>query len=163
MNGVDVLILGTGIAGLTSAIKLAEKDLNITLVTRTQDPNETNTNWAQGGIIYSDDKDLSADINKASSNTSNEMASNVLAKESKKILEEILFNKAKTEFDKDESDNLLFTKEAAHSINRIIYKGDYTGKSVQVSLLNYLKKFKNVSIFYSFCLFSYSSSSWGQY
>jgi len=147
--GVDVLIIGTGVAGLTSAIKLAESGLNITLVTRTEDPNETNTNWAQGGIIYSDDKDLTSDINKASANTSNEEASNVLVKESKKILEEILFKKAQTQFDKDENENLLFTKEAAHSINRIIYKGDYTGKSVQVSLLNYLKKFKNVSILQS--------------
>ena len=48
----DVLIIGTGIAGLSSAVELAEKGLSITIVTREQDPAMTNTVWAQGGIIY---------------------------------------------------------------------------------------------------------------
>lgn len=149
-NKIDVLILGTGIAGLTSAIKLSEAGLNITLVTRESDPNHTNTAWAQGGIIYSKpDWDnagiFSEDIQKASSYTSNDKAIEKIIQSSAAILEEILFNKVKTEFSTDKEE-LLFTKEAAHSVERIIYKDDFTGKSIQVSMLNYVKNLSNVTI-----------------
>lgn len=144
MIETDCLIIGTGIAGLTSALQLSDAGVHVTIVTRTKDPNETNTNWAQGGIIYSDDEDLIDDINKASSDTSNLEACKILQRDSKKILENILLDKANTDFDRDESGELCFTKEAAHSLNRIIYKGDYTGKQIQVSLLNVLKYKKNV-------------------
>lgn len=148
----DILIIGSGIAGLTSAIKLAEKNLKIGIVTREKAPEEANTFWAQGGVIYSqkiwDDEDsLVEDIDVASSHTANLEAARLLAKRSPEILEEIFLQKANTEFDRDESGELLFTKEAAHSKARIIYKGDYTGKAIQISLLNYLnnkERFPNV-------------------
>lgn len=148
----DTLIIGSGIAGLTSAIKLAEAGLKVGIVTRDKAPEETNTYWAQGGVIYSqkiwDDEDsLVEDIDAASSHTANLNAARVLAKRSPEILEEIFLEKANTEFDRDDAGELLFTKEAAHSKARIIYKGDYTGKAIQISLLNYLKnkeRFPNV-------------------
>ncbi|MBF0301307.1 MAG: FAD-binding protein [Oligoflexia bacterium] len=46
----DVLIIGSGIAGLAAAIKLSEYDLNIGIVTREKDPRECNTYWAQGEL-----------------------------------------------------------------------------------------------------------------
>jgi L-aspartate oxidase len=149
----DVLILGTGIAGLSTAIKLAEKKLNITIVTREKRPELTNTFWAQGGIIYSpkdlnDQEDLVTDIIRASAYTSNVDAAKILASRSAEIIDEILIDKSHTDFAKDAEGELLFTKEAAHSRGRIIYKGDMTGKTIQVSLLNYLsdsKKFPNVT------------------
>lgn len=145
MLSTDCLIIGTGIAGLTTALKLSDAGIKVTIITRSSDPNETNTNWAQGGIIYSDDDQLTKDINIASSNTSYEKACEILKSDSKDILKEILLDKAKTDFDRDADGNLCFTKEAAHSINRIIYKGDYTGKQIQVSLLNTLKYKSNVT------------------
>lgn len=148
----DVLIIGSGIAGLTSAIKLAESGLKIGIATREKQPEKTNTYWAQGGVIYSqkiwdDEASLVEDIDVASSHTANLEAAKVLASRSPEILEEIFLQKANTEFDRDNLGNLLFTKEAAHSKARIIYKGDYTGKAIQVSLLNYLNnkdRFPNV-------------------
>ncbi len=139
----DVLIVGSGIAGLTSAIKLAEQGASVGICTREEEPEHTNTYWAQGGVIYSqkiwDDEDtLVDDINRASSHTANLEAARILAERSPEILEEIFLEKANTQFDRDETGELLFTKEAAHSKARIIYKGDYTGKAIQVSLLNYL-------------------------
>jgi L-aspartate oxidase len=139
----DVLIIGTGIAGLASAIKLAEKKINVTIVTREKKPEMTNTFWAQGGIIYSpkdlnDQEDLMKDIIKASAYTSNPEAAKVLCTRSADIIEEILIHKSHTEFAKDAEGELLFTKEAAHSRDRIIYQGDMTGKAIQISLLNYL-------------------------
>lgn len=145
----DVLIVGSGIAGLSSAIKLAENNLNVAIVTREDRPEKTNTYWAQGGIIYAkNDETLITDINKASSETANLLAAEVLNERSATILEDLLLKKSKTNFNKDAEGNLLYTKEAAHSKSRIVYKGDYTGKEIQISLLNYLDdkdKFPNVT------------------
>lgn len=139
----DVLIIGSGIAGLSAAIKLAEKKLRVTIVTREKRPEITNTFWAQGGIIYSpidlnDQEDLVNDIMRASSYTSNIEAAKILSKKSADIIDEVLIHKSHTDFAKDAEGELLFTKEAAHSRERIIYKGDMTGKAIQLSLLNYL-------------------------
>lgn len=149
----EVLIIGTGVAGLSSAIKLAEQKVKVTIVTRAEKPEVTNTFWAQGGIIYSpqnlnDREDLITDIIKASAHTSNEQAARILATRSAEIIDEMLIHKSNTDFAKDAEGELLFTREAAHSRERIIYKGDMTGKSIEISLLNYLndsEKFPNVT------------------
>lgn len=152
-NVFDALIIGSGIAGLTCAIKLAESGKSVGIVTREKEPEKTNTYWAQGGVVYSqkiweDENSLVEDIDAASSRTANLEAAKLMAERSPEILEEIFLKKANTEFDRDEKGSLLFTKEAAHSKARIIYKGDYTGKAIQVSLLNYLNnksRFSNVT------------------
>lgn len=153
----DVLIIGTGIAGLSAAIKLAEGKYRVTIVTREKRPEITNTYWAQGGIIYSpkslnDQEDLINDIIRASSFTSSQEAARILASRSAEIIEEMLIRKSHTDFAKSEKGELLFTREAAHSRERIIYKGDMTGKEIQLSLLNYLadeQRFPNVTFFTS--------------
>jgi L-aspartate oxidase len=149
----DVLIIGSGIAGLSAAIKLAEESYKVTIVTREKRPEITNTFWAQGGIIYSpkslnDQEDLINDIIKASSHTSNLEAAQILSHRSAEIIEEMLIRKSHTDFAKSSEGELLFTQEAAHSRKRIIYKGDMTGKEIQISLLNYLaneNRFPNVT------------------
>jgi L-aspartate oxidase len=149
----DVLIIGTGVAGLTAAIKLAEAGKDIILATREKEPKVSNTNWAQGGVIYSKPEWDSAellkkDIQKASAGTSNDEAIELLVSRSSDILDEILLQKVKTDFTK-KGDELSRTMEAAHSTERIIHKDDCTGKSIQISLLNYLnnkERFPNVKI-----------------
>ena len=72
----DVMIIGSGIAALSAAITLAEKGLRVGVVTREEDPKVSNTYWAQGGIIYLDEKDddFINDLQKASAGTSNVLA-----------------------------------------------------------------------------------------
>ncbi len=141
----DVLVIGSGIAGLSTAAKLADAGKKVAIVSRDADPNETNTNYAQGGIIYiaKDDDSIEHDIQSASSGTSSVEAIDVLLKRSGDILEDVLLKKAKTSFAKDDSGNLVYTKEAAHSKKRILYHGDYTGKEIQTSLCKYLLEKKD--------------------
>ncbi len=149
----DILVIGTGVAGLTAAMKLAESGLKVAIATRQEKPRYTNSYWAQGGIIYSQESDndnqsLIDDIDKASSYSSNLDAAKILATRSGAILREVLIDKAQTQFARSEKGSLLKTQEAAHSKSRIIYKGDHTGREIQVSLLNYLddkKRFPNIT------------------
>lgn len=149
----DVLVIGTGIAGLSSAARLAEKGLSVGIITREKEPTVTNTAWAQGGIIYArgSEESLIEDILKASSGTSSLEAARLVAYKSADILDDLLIEKAHSEFERDEAGELKFTKEAAHSCERILYRGDYTGKEIQITLLNYLNtKFSsNVRFFTS--------------
>lgn len=148
----DALILGTGIAGLSAAATLADKGLNIAIVTREKEPSSTNTVWAQGGIIYAkgSEESLVEDIIKASAGTSSRETARFLAYNSSSILEDLLIHKAHSNFERDEAGELLFTKEAAHSTPRILYRGDYTGKDIQITLLNFLKSnYSNVRFYTS--------------
>src|SRR5437870_3022814 len=81
----DVLILGCGVAGGTVALCLADAGIPVTLVTRAADPNDTNTNLAQGGIIYKGQKDSPAllveDIVRAGAGHSSRQAAMILAAE----------------------------------------------------------------------------------
>lgn len=145
----DVLIIGCGIAGLTTAIKLAEEGLQIGILTRASDPHESNTFYSQGGITYPhvDEENFIQDILRASSFTSSQKIARIIAHEAAPILDELLLNKAQTPFERFDDHTLKFTKEAAHSRSRILYKGDYTGKEIEISLLNFLKdkrRFPNV-------------------
>ena len=60
MKKTDILVIGSGVAGLTFAIKMAEKhtDRTITVLTKTE-PGESNTRYAQGGVaaVWDDNKD----------------------------------------------------------------------------------------------------------
>ena len=49
---VPALVIGTGIAGLTTALGLAKRGVRVLLLTKADEPAECNTRYAQGGIIY---------------------------------------------------------------------------------------------------------------
>jgi L-aspartate oxidase len=137
----DVLIIGSGIAGLSAAIKLSEsRKIKIGILARDIDPKITNTYYAQGGIVYApgNQKEFSEDIIRASSMTSNVEAVKILASRSAAIFDEILVKKAYVDFEMTPQGCLALTREAAHRIPRIAYKGDFTGKVIQESLLKHV-------------------------
>src|SRR5438552_13482321 len=92
----DVLIIGCGIAGGTAALKLADAGIDVTLVTRTYRPEESNTYYAQGGIIYEGVGDspqlLSDDIQRAGAGYCNPKAVSLLAEEGPKLVREFLIS-----------------------------------------------------------------------
>ena len=142
----DVLIVGTGISGIYTALNLRD-NLRIILVSKSK-LTETNTYLAQGGIATAKNLDdipsFIEDTLKAGNYKNKLEAVKILAEESivniKKLID---FG---VEFDKIEN-ALLYTREGAHSINRIVHHRDYTGKAVADSLINKVKKKKNITIF----------------
>ena len=147
----DVLIIGSGIAGATTALQLARNpSRQITVITRSQDPKESNTRWAQGGVVSrgpgDDPKILVSDIMKASANSSNIEAVQLLANEGPEILQDILIEAAGITFDQTDSGEISWGHEAAHSLRRILHVGDSTGLSIIKGLLSALKRCPNVNI-----------------
>ena len=128
----EVLIIGCGIAGATAALQLARNpERQITVITRAPDPHESNTQYAQGGIIgrgLDDDPDiLLADILAAGAGVSSPHAARILAEEGPPLLHEVLEKAAGVKFDSDSSGQPLWGNEAAHSRRRILHVGDGTG------------------------------------
>ncbi len=144
----DVLIIGTGIAGSSTALEIANQNpkAKITILTRAEDPNESNTNYAQGGIIAKGGPDLVEDILKAGDGISLPEAAQVLADEGPQLVEKVLREIAATPFD-EENGQLSFALEGGHQVPRIAKVADYTGKSIQEHLTESIKKQKNISIY----------------
>ncbi len=141
----DVLIAGSGVAGLYSALNL-RKDLKIVLISKGK-LNECNTTLAQGGISVAKNKyDINAfveDTLKAGSYENNLCAVKTLAKESRENINKLQnmgFNLDKYE------DQLNYTREGAHSINRIVHFKDCTGKKLEETLIKDTLKRSNITI-----------------
>ena len=100
----EVLIIGCGIAGATAALRLARNpQRQITIVTRAADVHESNTRYAQGGIIGRGPDDsaelLFEDIIAAGAGVSSPGAARILAEEGPPLLNEVLEGTAHVEFD----------------------------------------------------------------
>src|SRR5947208_15047777 len=145
-----VLVIGTGIAGLTAAFCLASAGIRVLLVTKAADPKDCNTFWAQGGIIYEGEGDSPAklieDILQAGAGLSSEEAVRFLAVEGPRVVREILLEEINVPFSTSEEGELDLTQEGAHSIPRIIHAGDATGRAIELSLLNRVKAEKNITL-----------------
>ena len=151
MNSTDVLIIGCGIAGATTALRLARNSKRrITVVTRAHDPHESNTRYAQGGIVGRGTDDnpelLQADILEAGAGVSSPAAARILATEGPSLLNEVLERTAGVQFDQDANGQALFTTEAVHSRRRILHVGDTTGKAIMTGLIAALRECPNVII-----------------
>ena len=153
MLQTDVLIIGTGIAGATTALRLADADprLRITLITRASDPHESNTRWAQGGIIGlgpgDDPSRLLEDILAAGAGVSQPGAARILAEEGPARLQEILIDRLGIRFDRDPSGALEYGQEAAHSVHRILHVGDGTGAAISRGLIAALQEKPGITWF----------------
>ena len=141
----DVLIVGSGVAGLYASLNLRE-DLEIIMVSK-KSVNLCNSSLAQGGIAVARGKEdfqsFIEDTLKAGRYENNIDSVRVLVEESMDNINKLIDLGAN--FEKDEN-GVLFTKEGAHEINRIVYHKDITGKHVEDILLENVKRRKNIKI-----------------
>ena len=147
----DILIIGSGIAGMSAACYAAEKGCTVNLVTKGDAVKDSNTFYAQGGIIFKAKNDpvrnLVGDIIKAGAKLSDPGTVKLLAREGPYYIQDLLINKAEIKFTKDTAGELDLTEEAAHSARRIIHCEDATGMAISSGLYKLMKKYKNIRIF----------------
>jgi L-aspartate oxidase len=147
----DILIAGSGLAGLYTALNLDES-LKVTIITKASADN-CNTYLAQGGVstvLNEQDQDVFVeDTLKAGLYKNDINAVKILAKDSKKNIDYL--EKLGANFDKREC-NYDFTREGAHSVNRIVHYKDFTGKRVFECVYNEVKKKSNIKIIENCCL-----------
>ncbi|RXJ86415.1 L-aspartate oxidase [Arcobacter sp. CECT 8985] len=132
----DYLIIGSGVAGLNAA-RLIPKDKKVLLVTK-KSPWDCNTFWAQGGVATAvDDEDIPVHIQDtlvAGAHYNDIKAVEILSKNSLKSVEDLI--DAGLQFDLNSKGELAFTREAAHSRDRIIHAdGDATGRMIHYFLV----------------------------
>lgn len=146
----DVLVLGSGIAGATAALELADAGLAVTAVTRAAQPEDSNTYWAQGGIIYRGEhdspNDLATDILRAGAGHSYPPAVHILAAEGPPILKRVLLERVGVEFDRSDSGALSLALEGGHSMPRILHVADYTGRAIETALMRALAAHPRITL-----------------
>lgn len=144
----DCLIIGSGIAGSVYAYEAARKGLKVTLLA-CDGLSTANSDLAQGGIVYEPDLDVEAllhDVRLATAGLCHEEAVRELSVAGCEAVEKIFLTDLKTEFSRGEKEELLFTKEGAHTKNRIIYWKDTTGHSLLSSIHKALRVNPHITI-----------------
>lgn len=148
----DVLVIGSGLGGLAAAWAAAKRGCEVTLLTRAHEPQDSNTNWAQGGIIYrgrcEKPEQLTADILSAGAGLSSPEAASLLAHEGPRLVKEILIDELQVPFDPspENPNELDLTSEAGHSIPRIIHFKDRTGFSIEHAFYKQVQAHPNVKV-----------------
>ena len=138
MKIYDYVIIGTGVAGLNAA-RLIPKDKKVLILCKMSTWN-CNTFWAQGGIASAvDENDIPIHINDtltAGVNYNDKKTVELLSRKSISTIKNLIA--AGMKFDVNEKGELAYTKEAAHSRNRILHAdGDATGRMMHVFLLEH--------------------------
>lgn len=141
----DVIIVGTGVSGLFCALHLPE-NMKVLMITKDRLEN-SNSFLAQGGIcVLKDETDFSSyveDTLKAGKYENDKKAVELMIASSRSVINELI--SYHVDFDQKDG-KLLYTKEAAHSTNRILHHADITGKEITSKLLEAAKKRSNIEI-----------------
>ncbi len=147
----DFLVIGSGIAGLTYALKVAQEypGKSVTILTKTQS-DETNTKYAQGGIAgvmdFSQDS-FSKHIEDtliSGDGLCNKEIVEIVVKEGVQRIKEIIDWGA--QFDREPDGDYKLGKEGGHSESRILHHKDVTGKEMERALLDAIGKCGNIKL-----------------
>lgn len=149
MLKTNFLIIGSGIAGMTLAIKLAEyfPTKKITIVTKA---GESNTRYAQGGVAAVLDKSQDSfkkhieDTLKAGDGLCDiEVVKHVVEQGPERIKELLDWG---ARFDRDPKQRLLLSREGGHTERRIVHHNDTTGKEIERALLQRIQNLDTIEV-----------------
>jgi L-aspartate oxidase len=147
----DYVVLGSGIAGLTFALNVAEEG-SVAVITK-KNRAESNTNYAQGGIACVTSEEDTFDLHvrdtlEAGAGLCHEQVVRGIVEEGPaRIMELIELGMAFTERENSQGRELDLGKEGGHSKRRILHARDVTGREIERALLSALAAHPNVAIF----------------
>jgi L-aspartate oxidase len=144
---VDFLVIGTGLGGLSYALKVAEFG-NVCIITKTN-LEETNTSYAQGGIAavtYEPDnyEKHVQDTLIAGDGLNNEEVVRMVVREAPAQIKTLI--NWGTQFDRESTGKYDLAREGGHSEHRILHHKDQTGAEIQRALSERARKHKNIEI-----------------
>ncbi|CAM1347196.1 L-aspartate oxidase [Tenacibaculum crassostreae] len=145
------LVIGSGVAGLTFAVKIAEKFPNktVTIVTKSNE-DESNTKYAQGGVavvLNTEDDSFQKHIQDtliAGDGLCDTAVVNMVVKEGPKRFKELITWGAN--FDVNSEGNFDLGKEGGHSEYRVVHHKDITGYEVERALLQRVHQLENITV-----------------
>ena len=135
-----VLIIGSGLAGCSAALTLADQGCEVSLLTPLESLDGGNSERAQGGIVFStgreDQRALEKDMYIAGHRYNFGKAVRYLATQGGEAVQSMLVDRLHVPFDRDPEhpDRWDFTLEGGHSAPRIVHCADYTGKAIMDAL-----------------------------
>ena len=148
---VDYLVIGSGLAGLTYALNVAQQGSVALLTKKTR--SDANSSWAQGGIagVLADDDSFDLHVKDtliAGAGLCHEDAVEVLVREGPERIRELIDMGAKfnMEDDADGQSVLSLGREGGHSRNRIVHTADYTGWECERTLLEAVKRCPEIEV-----------------
>ena len=141
----DILIVGSGVAGLYTALNLPE-DKKITIVTK-DIARRSDSYLAQGGIcVLRDESDYNSfyeDTMRAGHYENNPDSVDIMIRSSREVIEDLV--EFGVQFEKN-GEKFIYTREGAHSRPRILFHEDETGKEITSHLLEFARKKKNITL-----------------
>lgn len=143
----DFLVIGSGIAGLTFALDVADH-ARVLIVTK-RAAEESNTRWAQGGIagVFAPDDTFEAHIKDtlvAGAGLCHDVVVDICVREGPDRIRELIARG--TQFDHDESGSIALAREGGHSARRVLHAADATGREVERALLERCRAHPNIRL-----------------
>ena len=144
-----VVIVGAGLAGLTVALHLAERQPVVVLAKR--DLEEGATAWAQGGIVgvLGDDDSIDShvrDTQEAGAGLVDEETARFIAEHSAEAIEWLVAYGVPFSADPEGPLGLHLTREGGHAVRRIAHAADATGKAIHDALLDVVRRHPNITL-----------------
>jgi L-aspartate oxidase len=146
----DYLVVGSGIAGLTFALKtaLAVPDAVVTIITKSSIA-ESNTRYAQGGLAVvtedtdSFDKHIQDTVNAGDGLCNLEAVRIVVEEGPARVMELMEWGAC---FDENADKTLHLAREGGHGVNRIVHRADFTGLEIEHTLVQKVRQQHNINV-----------------